>query len=308
MESLRDYANTIGEKQKTQSEINREAATVTAYNQIRDNDAINIDALIDRNNADPNQSDEDKIKFAEKIPTYFNKINSTQSADESDNNVYDTLTQATELVERGAMSPTAFEELFIQTDEDGNTNKSKLTTADQRTIRSKDIVATRTMQNRTFNDAMITERPTFISQTEDDINAILLARKNAALINDIPSINSFNIALKKNQAERWNYGRYRQQLREQINQNPEWSSKQINTARDLIIDQLSVTDDKLLRAFDEQNPNRAITNTSPDIAFEDIWSDLSLDDRALIWAERMAGTPVSVLLTGEEVIEAKAKK
>lgn len=299
LESIRDYSKGIGEKQKAQSEINREAATVDAYSKIRDG-AVDIDAIIDRNNLDPTQSDEDKITFAEKIPTYFNKINSTKSADESDNDVYDQLVEASERVERGDLSPAAFEELYA----DG---KEKLNVSDQRAIREKDIVATRTMQNRTFSDAMITERPTFISATEDIIGAIKLARQNAELIQDIPSINNFNIALKKNQAEQWNFGRYRNQLRAQINQNPEWSSKQINTAKDLLIDQLSVTDDVLLRSFDEQNPNRAITKTSPDIVFDDIWGDLSIDDKTLIWSERMNGTPVSVLVGSEQVLEAKGQ-
>lgn len=298
LESIRDYANTIGEKQKTQSELNLNAALVDGYGEIRDNDAIDIDALIDRNNLDPAQSNEDKIKFAEKIPTYFNKINSTEEAEESDNNVYDELTQATELEERGAMSPSDFEELYAD-------KKGKLTTEDQRLIRSKDIVATKTMQNRAFSDAMVTERATFIEATEDTIGAIKLARRNAEAVRDIPGINLFNIALKKNQAQQWNFGRYRNLLREQLNQNPEWSAKQIATAKDILIDQLDVTDDKLLRAFDEQNPNRAIMKTAPDPVFEDIWGDLSIEDKSLIWSGRMKGIPVEVLLESQEAIEAK---
>ena len=161
------------------------------------------------------------------------------------------------------------------------------------------------MQNRTFSDAMITEQPTFVSATEDTIGAIKLARQNAEIIKDIPSINMFNIALKKNQAEQWNFGRFRQQLRSQMNQNPEWSSKQINTAKDILIEQLDVTDAELLRSFDEQNPKHAITKTSPDVVFDDIWSGLSIENRTLIWAGRMQGIPASTLLLGEEVVEAK---
>lgn len=301
LESIRDYADTIGEKQTTKSTANLNAATVEAYSKIRDG-AIDLDAMIDRNDADPLQSDEDKIKFAEKLPTYFSKVNSTKAAAfSSDNDVYDQLTQASERVERGAMNPVDFEDMYAK-------NRHKLTTEDQRKIRDKDIVATRTMQNRTFGDAMITTRATFVSQPEDAISSIKLARRNAELIQDIPSINNFNIALKKNQAEQWNYGRFRNALREQINQNPEWSSKQINTAKDLLIEQLDKTEAELLREFDEQNPNEAITKTSPDIAFDDIWADMSQEDKTLLWAGRMQGISVDVLLTGEQVAEAKVKK
>lgn len=299
LEAIRDYANTVGDKIKTDSEIALEAATVDAYARIRDGDA-DIDRMIDEFSADMANTDEDKIKFAEKVPTYFNKFNSTKIADETNENVYDQLTQATEAVERGAMSPTEFEELYAD-------KKEFLTGADQRLVRSRDIVATKTMQNRIFGDAMVTERPTFIEATEDTIGAIKLARKNAEVVRDIPSINNFNIALKKNQAQQWNFGRFRNELRSQMNQNPEWSSKQINTAKALLIDQLDLTDDELLRSFDNQNPNKAITKNSPDAVFDDIWKNLSLEDRTLIWAGRMQGVPVNALLTGDAVIEAQKK-
>lgn len=297
LESLRDYSNTVGDKQKTESETNRNVATVDAYSRIRDG-ATDLDKLIDDNNTDPLQSDEDKIVFAEKIPSYFNKINSTVAAEASDADTYDALTQASEKVERGAMPPVEFEELYAD-------NKHKLTVTDQRGIREKDIVATRTMQNRSFTDAMSAERPTFVAATEDEISSIKLARINAEAISDIPSLNLFNIALEKNRAQQWNYGRFRQQLRSQINQNPDWSAEQIAVAQDILVDQLDVTDDVLLREFADQNPRRAITNTPPDAQFKDIWGKLSLEDKSLIWAERMAGTPVEVLLESDNVQEAE---
>ncbi len=300
LEAVRDYARSVGEKAKSDSEIAVNAAIEESYAKIIAGDK-DITSMVGEILANPAISEEDAISAADKIPTFFNKWNSTKVADESDNGVYDELTQASEAVERGAMSPAAFEELYAD-------KKEFLDRDDQRTIRSKDIVATRTMQNRTFNDAMITERATFIEATEDTIGAIKLARQNAELIKDIPSLNLFNIALKKNQAEQWNFGRFRKQLRSQINQNPEWSTKQINTARDVLVDQLDVSDDELLRAFDSQNPNRAITKTSPDGAFDDIWQDLSFEDKSLIWSERMAGTPVSALLESEQVTEAKKGK
>ena len=289
LEGIRDYANTIGEKQKTQSELNLNASVVDAYGQIRDGE-VDIDSLIDKNNLDPNQSNEDKIKFAEKIPTYFNKINSTdKAAITSNEDVYDELTRSSEAVERGALSPAAFEEEFAG-------KKGQLTVEDQRTIRSKDIVATKTMQNRAFSDAISATQPILVELAEGDLAALKLARDNAELIKDIPTINLFNIATKKNQAERWNMGRFRQELRSQIAQNPEWSQKQIFTAQQVLADNLDLPVGELLKAFDAQNPNSAILKEPPDISFKDIWPNLELDDKAKIWELRMRGAPARAII------------
>ena len=245
--------------------------------------------MIDAIDADPTISNDDKLLAAEKIPTYFNKINSTKVAEETDNDVYDELTRASESVERGTMSPAAFEELYAD-------RKGSLDKDDQRTIRSKDIVATKTMQNRAFTDAMSATLPTLVELTESDLGSIKLARQNAEIIKDIASINLFNIAIKKNQAERWNYGRFRKQLRSQIDQNPEWSQKQIYVAQEILVDQLDMPVDQLLKEFDGQNPTRAIMKTPPNIDFKDIWPDLSIDDKAKVWELTMRGAPSEVIL------------
>ena len=292
LESIRDYANSVGEKAVSDSEIAVEAAIVDAYGKIRDGD-VDIDTMIDAIDADPTISNKDKLVAAEKIPTYFNKINSTKVADESDNDVYDELVEASESVERGTMSPAVFEELYAD-------KKQFLDKTDQRAIRSKDIVATKTMQNRAFTDAMSATLPTLVELTESDLGAIKLARQNAEVIKDIASINLFNIAIKKNQAERWNYGRFRKQLRSQIDQNPEWSQKQIYVAQEILVDQLDIPVDQLLKEFDGQNPNRAIMKTPPSIDFKDIWPDLSIDDKAKIWELTMRGAPSEVILEAIE--------
>lgn len=292
LEAIRDYANSVGEKAVSDSEIAVNAAIVDAYGKIRDGD-VDIDAMIDTIDADPTISDEDKIKAAEKIPTYFSKINSTKVADESNEDVYDELTRASESVERGTMSPAAFEELYAD-------KKGELDRDDQRTIRSKDIVATKTMQNRAFTDAMSATLPTLVELTESDLGAIKLARQNAEVIKDIAAINLFNIAIKKNQAERWNYGRFRKQLRSQIDQNPEWSQKQIYVAQEILTEQLDMPVDQLLKEFDGQNPDRAIMKTPPNIDFKDIWRDLSTDDKAKVWELTMRGAPSEVIIEAIE--------
>ncbi len=292
LEAIRDYTKSIGEKTVSDSEIAVNAAIVDAYGRIRDGD-VDIDSMIDAIDADPTISDEDKLLAAEKIPTYFNKINSTKVADESNEDVYDELTEASESVERGTMSPAAFEELYAD-------KKEFLDKDDQRTIRSKDIVATKTMQNRAFTDAMSATLPTLVELTESDLGSIKLARQNAEIIKDIASINLFNIAIKKNQAERWNYGRFRKQLRSQIDQNPEWSQKQIYVAQEILVAQFDMPVDQLLKEFDGQNPNRAIMKTPPSIDFKDIWPDLSIDDKAKIWELTMRGAPSEVILEAIE--------
>lgn len=288
LEAIRDYANSVGEKAVSDSEITVNAAIVDSYGRIRDGD-VDIDSMIDAIDADPTISDKDKLLAAEKIPTYFNKINSIKVADESNEDIYDELTRASESVERGTMSPAAFEELYAD-------KKGELDKDDQRTIRSKDIVATKTMQNRAFTDAMSATLPTLVELTESDLGAIKLARQNAEVIKDIAAINLFNIAIKKNQAERWNYGRFRKQLRTQIDQNPEWSQKQIYVAQEILMEQLDMPVDQLLKEFDNQNPDKAIMKTPPSIDFKDIWLDLSIDDKAKVWELTMRGAPAEAIL------------
>ena len=299
LQSIKKYAETLIEKAGTDSEISLNQALVDAYGRIRDGDT-DIDAMMDAIDADPSMTDEHKLQAAEKIPTYFNKINSTKTADESSELIYSRLVEASELVERGAMSPAAFEEKYANL-------KEFLTRDDQRDIRSKDVVATKTMQNRSFIDATTSALPTFVERTESEMAGLILARQNAEALKDLDRVNFFNIAIKKNQAQRWNYGRFRKQLRSQIGQNPEWSQSQIFVAQEVLTDQLDMDVASLLREFDGQNPNRAIIKTPPSDDFKDIWKDLSPEDRAMIWSERMAGTPIRVLLGSEEVEEAKKK-
>ena len=288
LRSIKKYAETLMEKAGEDSKIAMNNALVDAYSQIRDG-ATNIDAMMDAIDADPTISAEDKLSAAEKIPTYFNKINSTKSAEESSELIYDRLTRSSESVERGDMSPADFEEQYANL-------KQYLTRTDQRDIRSKDVVATKTMQNRAFTDATAAATPTLVERTETEMGAMIIARNNAETLKELDKVNFFNIAIKKNQAERWNMGQFRKELRSLMSQNPEWSQSQIFVAQEVLLDQHDKPVGELLKAFDGANPKRAITKTAPHKEFEDIWPDLSDEERAIIWAERMAGTPISVIL------------
>ncbi len=302
LQSIKKYAETLIEKAGTDSEISLNQALVDAYGRIRDGET-DIDAMMDAIDADPSMTDEHKLQAAEKIPTYFNKINSTKVADESNEDIYDELTQASESVERGSISPAAFEELYAD-------KKEFLTRADQRDIRSKDIVATKTMQNSAFltaTDSVSDARAALGGITENELSRMKLAMDTAEALKDLPRINFFNIALKKNQALRWNFGRYRKKLRSVMTQNPEWSQSQIFTASEVLLEQFDKDEATIIRDFDTANPNRAISKTPPDDDFKDTWKDLSPEARAEIWSERMAGTPIEVLLSSEEVEEAKKK-
>ena len=288
LEAIRDYANSIGEKAISDSEIAVNAAIVDAYGKIRDGDT-DIDAMIDAIETDPTISDKDKLTAAEKIPTYFNKINSTKVAVESNNDVYDTLTQASESVERGAMSPAAFEELYAD-------NKEFLTSIDQRAIRSKDIVATKTMQNRTFSEATANNLSRLVELRDDELSGLIAARDNALKLKDLKTVNALNFSIKKAQIQKWNYGRFRNNLRSQISQNEDWSQKQIFTAADILVDNLDKPIADLMLEFEAANPNRSILKTPPDDEFEDIWKDLSIEDKSKVWELRILGVPVKEIL------------
>ncbi len=288
LEAIRDYAGSVGEKVATDSAVATSAAIEDSYAKIASRDT-DITSMITAIQTNPTISDDDSSRAVDKIVTFFSKFHSAKVADISNEDVYDELTQASESVERGALSPAAFEELYVD-------KKHLLTREDQRAIRSKDIVATKTMQNRAFTDAMSATLPTLVELTESDLGAIKLARQNAEIIKDIATVNMFNIAIKKNQAERWNYGRFRKQLRSQIDQNPEWSQKQIFVAQEILTDQLDIPVAQLLKEFDAQNPNKAIMKTPPNIQFKDIWPDLSIDDKAKIWELTMRGAPPEVIL------------
>ena len=285
----------IERTKKARANIIQSASEVAANTAIEDSYAkiiggdTDIGSMISEIQANPAIGEEESNKAVDKVVTFLSKWNSAEVADVSDDAVYDELTQASEAVERGAMSPAAWEELYAD-------KKGKLDKDDKRTIRSGDIVATKTMQNRTFSDAMIAARPTLVELTESDLGAIKLATRHAELVNDIAAVNMFNIAVKKNQAERWNFGRFRKELRSQIAQNSEWSQKQIFVAQETLTEQLDLPLDKLLREFDAQNPNRAIMKTPPNIDFKDIWSDLSIDDKSKVWELTMRGAPASAIL------------
>ena len=288
LEAIRDYAGSVGEKAVSDSEIAVNAAIVDAYGKIR-NGETDIDSLIDAIETDPTISDEDKLQAAEKIPTYFNKINSTKVALESNNDVYDVLTQASESVERGAMSPAAFEELYAD-------NKGFLTGIDQRAIRSKDIVATKTMQNRAFSEGTTNNYSRLVELRDDELTGLIAARDNALRIKDLKTVNALNFSIKKAQVQKWNYGRFRMDLRSQIAQNEDWSQKQIFAAADILVDSYDKPIADLMLEFEKANPNRSILKTPPDDEFKDIWKDLPDEDKAKVWELRLAGATVKEIL------------
>ena len=298
--SIKQYANASKSKRINESTIAVNDATERDFGLIREG-ATDITAMANLVAANPDISSEDSTKHSNDIINYYNKFNSTKVADETDQEVYDMLTQASESVERGSMTPAAFEDLYVN-------NKEKLDEDDQRLIRNKDIVATKSMQNRSFLDASSEAGDLLVEVKGDELTSIKLARQNAVLIQDVPSINMFNISLKKNQAQRWNFSRFKKQLRNQIAQNKTWDQKQIYTAQETLQSQFNVSDDILLRQFSDANPSRSILKTAPDDVFNEVWGDLSQEDKSIIWSERMAGTPVEVLLGSMQVQEAGKDK
>ena len=221
----------------------------------------------------------------------------------SDNDVYDALTVKRELVERGAVSPADWETDFAEAN-----SKGLLTEKDRRDLRSKDIIATKTMQNRAFSDTKTTTlRPRLVQVRQGELAGLIEAREFALKDKDFKAADALNFNIKKAQVQEWNFGRSYRELRSQIAQNPEWSQKQIFVAGDILADDFDKDLDILMKEFDNANPNQSILTAPPDDAFSDIWNDLTQDDRAIVWSERMAGTSVRELLGSEEVIKAKEK-
>jgi hypothetical protein len=285
LREIEKYTQTLIGKQKTQSEIKMQESLNNAYSAVRDG-ATDIDAIIDVNNADPTQTTEEKLDFAEKLPTYFNKINSTKIPSQTNENVYDVLTKASEAVERGAMTPTAFEELFAD-------SVTSLTPEDRRSIRSRDVVATQTMQNRAFTDAVMEAKSILVQATEDQVTAMNTARQVAELEGDIKSINMFNAALTKHSAQVWQQSRLRKELRSMIAQNEQWSQKEIFSAGEVLTNQLDIPDAELIRLYDAGNPKLDVLGKSPVPALDDIWKSLDRDTQSLILNLKIQGAPDS---------------
>lgn len=288
LRQIESYTKTLVGKQKTQSKINMEVSLNDAYSAVRDG-AVDIDSMIDSNNADPTQTTEEKLDFAEKLPTYFNKINSTVIPDRTDENVYDILTVASESVERGAMSPTAFEELFAE-------NVNNLTSDDRRSIRSKDIVATKTMQNRSFIDATTISKSLLVQATEDEISSMKTARSVAELAGQIDKVNIFNAALTKHSAQVWQQSVLRKELRSMISQNETWSSKDIFSAGEVLTNQLDIPDAELILRYDSANPTLDVLGKSPIPALDSTWKNISKEDRSLILNLKIQGAPDSDII------------
>ena len=210
----------------------------------------------------------------------------------SDNNTYDSLVVGSGLVERGTKSPAEWETEFAEANAAG-----LLTEEDRRDLRSKDVVATKSMQNRTFNDVKATTlRPRLVEIRQGELAGLMEAREFALKDKDFKAADALNFNIKKAQIQEWNFGRAYRELRSQIAQNSKWSQKQIFVAGDIIVDQFDKDLSELSDEFDAANPQDAILSSPPDDEFQDIWKDLSQEDRAKVWEARMLGASVREIL------------
>ena len=204
---------------------------------------------------------------------------------------YDSLTTGSELVERGTKSPAEWEQEFVQAWADG-----KLTKEDRRTLRSKDIVATKTMQSRTFSESSANTRPRLVELRDDELAGLIAARDNALKIKDLKTVNALNYSIKKAQIQKWNFGRWRQGLRAQIAQNPTWSQKQIFVAQDILAENFDKDISDLMKEFESANPQESILKTPPSDELSDVWGDLSQEDKAKIWELRLLGASIKEII------------
>ena len=224
------------------------------------------------------------------------KINALSEPVSSVESSYDDLVTGSEAVERGALSPAEWETNFRKAWADGELEKE-----DRRALRSKDIVATKTMQNRAFaaqTDGASDARFSLVEATEDQLASFATQKKLRISDKQFSAAEALNKAIQKGQIQRWNFGRYRDSLRTQMSQNPEWSQEQIFVASDILTNEFDKDFDVLVTEFDTANPSKAITKTPPDPEFRDIWKELSVEDKAKIWDLRMAGESVESIIGG----------
>jgi hypothetical protein len=224
----------------------------------------------------------------------LHKINALSEPGVSNESIYDSLVAGSASVERGALPPAEWETSFRNAWANGDLEKE-----DRRSLRSKDIVATKTMQNRAFlaqTDGASDARFSLVESSEDQIAKFTTARDLSAKNKDFKGAEALNKAIQKNQIQRWNFGRYRNSLRTQMSQNEDWSQEQIFVASDILKEEFNKDFDVLVKEFDAANPSKAITNTPPDAEFKDVWEKLSVDDKAKIWELRMLGESVDSII------------
>ncbi len=205
--------------------------------------------------------------------------------------VYDSLVVGSEQVERGTKSPAEWDLEYAQAWANGDLEKE-----DRRNLRTKDIVATKTMQNRAFSEGTTNNYSRLVELRDDELSGLIATRDNALRIKDLKTVNSLNFSIKKAQIQKWNYGRFRTDLRNQIAQNEGWSQKQIFTAADILSENYDKPIADLMLEFEKANPNQSILKTPPDIEFKDIWKELPDEDKAKIWELRLLGVPTKEIL------------
>ena len=209
----------------------------------------------------------------------------------SNESVYDSLVVGSEQVERGTKSPAEWDLEYAQAWANGDLEKE-----DRRGLRVKDIVATKTMQNRAFSEGTTNNLSRLVELRDDELSGLITARDNALKIKDLKTVNALNFSIKKAQIQKWNYGRFRTELRSQIAQNENWSQKQIFAAADILTENYDKPIADLMLEFEKANPNQSILKTPPDIEFKDIWNDLPDEDKAKVWELRLLGVPTKEIL------------
>lgn len=209
----------------------------------------------------------------------------------SDESVYDSLVVGSEQVERGTKSPAEWDLEYAQAWANGDLERE-----DRRGLRIKDIVATKTMQNRAFSEGTTNNLSRLVELRDDELSGMIAMRDAALKDKDLKTVNTLNFSIKKAQIQKWNYGRFRTELRSQISQNESWSQKQIFAAADILTDNYDKPIADLMLEFEKANPNQSILKTPPDIEFKDIWKDLPDEDKAKVWELRLLGAPVREIL------------
>ena len=234
---------------------------------------------------------QDAFEWKQEWKSILRETNKLSEPVASEESVYDRLLVGSQLVERGSKSPAEWEQEFVKAWADG-----KLSKEDRRALRVKDIVATSAMQNRAFSEATSNTMPRLVEMRDDELAGLIAARDNAVRLKDLKTVSALNFSIKKAQIQKWNFGRFRQELRTQLSQNEAWSQKQIFVAEDILADQFDKPIADLMLEFENANPQESILSTPPHEELKDIWDDLSQEDKAAAWELIMRGASVGELI------------
>ncbi len=195
LEDIRDYAGTVGEKKTTDSAIAVDTATEDNYSKIIKGET-DISSMIAAIQADPVISEDDSIKAADKIVTFFSKWNSLEKTESTKDSAIISMEDAVTDLTEGRITKANYFETYAD-------NKKDLNETDRQRYLREAAPAYGKMIANVKQVAGRAARARIISKTEAD----LLDIRQKVDRKELPSY-ILGAATIKNQAESINYSNY----------------------------------------------------------------------------------------------------